>query len=118
MADEADDRGRLEISDHVVERIAVLAAGEVAGVASVGSTLEGAVGRRYPKARARVAGHRARLTVEVAVTWPFPLPQVSADVRDHVTARLQDLAGVAVDSLDVTASKIVHRRPETTRRVQ
>lgn len=114
---EPAQRGRLEIADRVVERIATYAAGEVPGVTSDGSTLERVVGRQYPKASAQVAGTRATVDLEIAVAWPFPLAKVAADVRDQVRSRLLDLAGLAADAVNVSAAKVVHTEPEPIRRV-
>lgn len=115
---EPDERGRTTIGAGVVERIARAAATEVPGVAAHGSGLDKVVGRQYPKASADVAGSRARLALQVAVAWPYPLADVCAQVRDAVAARLTELTGLAVDAVDVTASKVVHPEQPTTRRVQ
>jgi uncharacterized alkaline shock family protein YloU len=115
---EPADRGRLTIADRVVERVAVYAAAEVDGVARVGSTLEHAVGRRYPKADAQVAGQRVRVSVEIAVEWPAALSQVTGSVRRTVRDRVESLVGLEVDAVDVTAAKVVQLDPRTRRRVQ
>ncbi len=104
---EAGGRGRLLIDDRVVETIAGAAACEVDGVRRSGGTLEGVVGRRYPKVEARTAGARARVSVEVAVAWPVALSQVLAEVRDRVRSQVQDLTGLQVDAVDVIAARIV-----------
>lgn len=83
-----------------------------------GSALGRAVGRRYPKADAQVAGDRARITVEVAVAWPASLVDVTAGVRDIVRSRLGELAGLQVDTVDVIAAKVVHEDAPTRGRVQ
>ncbi len=95
-----------------------MAATEVEGVAAQGSGPDKFLGREFPHASAEVAGSRARLTVEVAVVWPQPLSEVCARVRALVTARVSDLTGLTVDAVDVTAAKLVHPEPPTTRRVQ
>ena len=115
---EPAERGRTVIGDAVVERIAVHAAGGVPGVVEVGSGLDKVVGRHYPKASADVAGGRVRLHLEVAVAWPSPLADVCADVRDTVTDRVTELTGLSVDTVDVTAAKVIHASPPPTRRVQ
>ncbi len=116
--DEPGGRGRLVVADRVVERIATIAAREVPGVTPAGSALGRAVGRRYPKADAQVAGDRVRITVEVAVAWPASLVDVTAGVRDIVRSRLGELAGLQVDTVDVIAAKVVHEDAPTRRRVQ
>lgn len=111
-------RGRTVIADAVVEHIAARAAADVAGATSSGSGLDKVVGRAYPQAHARVAGGRVRLHLEIAVAWPHPLADVCGQVRDTVTARVNELTGLIVDTADVTAAKVVHAAPVApTRRV-
>ena len=114
---EPGDRGQLTIADRVVEQVAVLAARQIDGVATTGSSLKRAVGRQYPRAEAHVAGHRVRVVLQIAVTWPASLPQVAAAVRDSVAERVTTLVGMHVDAVDVSATTIVQAQPRT-RRVQ
>lgn len=120
MADLADPghRGRLVIADRVVEKVASIAAAEVEGVVASGSGLGGLFGHRYPRADATVAGERARVHVEVAVSWPMPLAQVAAAVRQQVGRRLDELVGLAVDAVDVTAATLVTASPHPPRSVR
>jgi uncharacterized alkaline shock family protein YloU len=117
-ADDPAQRGGLVIANRVVERIATLAAGEVEGVAKAGSGLDQVLGHRYPKANATVAGDRARIHVEIAITWPHPLGQVCGRVRDEVRNRVTEVIGVRVDAVDVTAANVVHASQPEQRRVQ
>ncbi len=110
------ERGRLVVHDRVVETIATAAACEISGVRRSGGTLDGVVGRRFPKVEARTAGTRTRLTVEVAVQWPSPLGQVLAQVRDHVRSQVHDLTGLDVDAVDVLAARVLTDRPTEQRR--
>ena len=113
-----DDRGRLKISDHVVERVAMIAASEIGGVVSTGTGFDQILGRRYPKADASVARGRTRIQVDIAIAWPHALADVSAQVRQRVRERVSDLVGLTVDAVDVTASKVVHASQPEQRRVQ
>ena len=115
---EPAERGRLSIADRVVEQVAVLAARQVEGVAVLGSALERAVGRNFPRAQAHVAGRRVRLVMQVAVLWPSALPEVSAQVRESVRDKVSALVGMHVDAVDVSVAKVVHAQPHQTRRVQ
>lgn len=116
---EPGERGKTSINDAVVEHVAARAATDVRGVARVGSGLDSVMGRRYPRAHADVAGDRARVHIDIAVTWPHPLSDVCAQVRDAVSARVGELTGLTVDRVDVTAAKVVHNIPSApTRRVQ
>jgi uncharacterized alkaline shock family protein YloU len=115
---EPSERGHLTIADRVVEQVAVMAARQIDGVAVTGSGLERAVGRNFPRAEAHVAGRRVRVVMQIAVTWPAALPQVSAAVRDSVQERVTTLVGLDVDAVDVSAAKVVQAQPRQTRRVQ
>lgn len=115
---EPDQRGSTTIAGGVVEHIARLAANEVDGVAGAGSGLDQVLGRRYPKANADVAGSRARLNVQIAVAWPYPLADVCARVRETVTTRLSELTGLSIDAVDVTAAQVVQPGQPTGRRVR
>ena len=113
-----NDRGTLEIAVRVMEKVARTAASEVAGVVSTGSGFDQLLGHRYPSANATVLGSRARIRVDVAVAWPYPLAPVCAQVRDQVRTRVSDLVGMTVDVVDVTVSTVVHVSAPETRRVQ
>ena len=115
---EAGSRGSLTIAQKVVEKVAVVAASQVDGVADIGSVLERTLGRDYPRAEARVAGDRVRLSVDIAVVWPAALPSVAVAVRDAVSERVSSLVGLQVDAVDVTAGKVVQAQPRQTRRVR
>lgn len=115
---EPGERGSLTIGDRVVEQVAVLAARQIDGVATTGTGLQRAVGRDFPRAEAHVAGQRVRVVLQIAVTWPAALPQVTAAVRESVSERVSTLVGMHVDAVDVHAAKVVHAQPRQTRRVQ
>lgn len=111
-------RGRLEVADRVVVRIATIAASEVEGVVRTGSGVDQILGRSCPHAQATIAGGRARIHLDIAVAWPHPLSEVTASVRRRVHDQVSDLVGLAVDAVDVTASSVVHVPPREHRRVQ
>ncbi|TXR57955.1 Asp23/Gls24 family envelope stress response protein [Quadrisphaera setariae] len=132
---EPGSRGSLQVAERVVVAIARAAAMEVTGVATttqnksaskaaglgsqISDQLTSAVGRTLPRASAQVAGHRARITLEVALVWPHPAAQVAQQVREHVTTRLAQLAAVETDAVTVTISAVVRdQRATATRRVQ
>lgn len=107
-------RGRLVLAQRAVEHLARQAATEVDGVAVLGT---GIAGRHYPHVAVQLAGHRARIQVSVATVWPAVLAQVAAAVAAHVRERLDALAGVRADSVDVRISKVVRPAESTRRRV-
>ena len=106
-------RGSLHLHDRVIERIAAAAATRVRGVAPTAAS-----GRGLPDASCELAGHRARVSVEIAAVWPAPVPQVAMDVRDAVTERLEALAGVQADVVHVTVARVVRSAPTKEARVR
>ena len=113
-----EERGSTTVSPAVVQRIAEVEVCRVPGVVATGSGLEKVVGRQYPKVNANVAGARARLSMEIAVAWPLPLADTCARARDTLISRLEELTGLSIDAVDITAAKVVQPEPPTTRRVQ
>lgn len=116
---EPGQRGALVVKDKVVDRIAILAATSVPGVQRHTSGLDRVTGRGLPRTDVTVAGGHIRARVDIAVTWPQPLPTVAAAVRDAVTERLTTLIGFTVDAVDVAITAIVTMEdPHQGRRVQ
>ncbi|WP_432522632.1 Asp23/Gls24 family envelope stress response protein [Kineococcus sp. SYSU DK006] len=125
-----EHRGRLAVADRAVQRIAAAAATEVEGTrrttgsgprstaAAVGDALGAVLGRAYPDVECSVAGRRARVRVEVAAVWPHPAPQVAARVREHVRARLEELADLSVDDVSVVVATYLPPTAAAQRRVQ
>lgn len=108
----AGERGRLTVADRVVRRVATAAAGEVGGVVRLRpgrlTDLTGTgLGHGYPHAEATVAGRRARVRVEVVARWGTPLPALAARVRDRVQERLDDLAAIRADAVDVVIVRVL-----------
>ena len=104
----AAERGRTSIADRVVTRVASIAAAEIESVIDTRSGWTKLVRKGLPHAEAVVAGGTTRITVQVAATWPTPLSQVAAQVRDHVTERVAHLTGTQVSRVDVTVADVVH----------
>lgn len=104
-SDEPGTRGRLEIRDRVVEKIAARAAAEVAQVRARSDGLLG-LRRRSPSVRADVGRAAVHLAVDVEVCWPAPAGPVAARVRVAVTERLTALTGLRVRHVDVTVTPV------------
>ncbi len=103
-------RGRLEIADRVIERIATQAAAEVdratgtprrmLGV-SFGSPTD------RPDVSARVDGQIAIVDVVMSVAWPAPVTKVTEQVRARIVQQLVDLAGVRAAQVDIRVTALV-----------
>ncbi|TDD51508.1 Asp23/Gls24 family envelope stress response protein [Kribbella antibiotica] len=96
------DRGRLEIAQRAVERIVEITARRHPAVSRQSAVLR----RGLPKARAVVAGQRVRVSLETAITWPHPLAETAADLREAITSAVEDLTGLGVDRADVTITTV------------
>ncbi|MBO3086170.1 Asp23/Gls24 family envelope stress response protein [Cellulomonas fengjieae] len=111
-----EPRGGLTIADRALTRIARQVTLEVPGVAAeedsagnVGRTL----GRGYPRVRWQRAGTRARVEVEVAITWPASAAQVSSGVQAALHRELRRLAGQDLAHVSVAVREVV--RPSSAR---
>jgi uncharacterized alkaline shock family protein YloU len=103
-------RGALRVSDRVVEKVTRAAVLGVPGVApdeATAGTVGRALGRTYPHVTCARAGDRARVQLEIALVWPAPAAQVARQVCDAVTGQLSALAGVHVDEIRATVTRIV-----------
>ena len=111
------DRGTVTVRDKAVQRIARAAACEVGGVHEHGSRLGVLGGRTLPAVDVEVSDGQARARVELAVAWPRPCRTVADGVRSRVRWALSELAGLGVDTVDVTISTILtpHQVPAPKR---
>jgi uncharacterized alkaline shock family protein YloU len=114
-----EGRGRTEIADRVLERLAARFALDVPGVVrhSSGPPLSG-LGSDLPEVTAESAGERVRLRLRVAVRWESSAHEVAAAVREDVRRRLGAMTGKSVDRVDVVVSALVpsSRVPEGDRK--
>ncbi|MFI6507354.1 Asp23/Gls24 family envelope stress response protein [Streptosporangium sp. NPDC050855] len=103
LAVPAERRGRTDISDRVVSRIATRAAGEVARVRKVGE--RGPLSFRGGT-RATVDGELTTLRLDVTVDYPAPLREVAQQVRSHVAERIMALTGLYVGHIDIDVTNV------------
>ncbi len=108
----ADQRGTTTIADRVVERIAAQAVAEVDRAAGATRQLLGvSLGSTDETTRARVSatvdGGIVSVVVVLAVIWPHPVREVTREVRDHVSARVQELTGLRVADVDIEVAELL-----------
>jgi uncharacterized alkaline shock family protein YloU len=93
----ANDEGSISVTDAALTHIVVQSAESVDGA-------------RVRRARRKVAveldGHRARVELELAVTYGHVLPEVAQDVQLRVTDALTQMCGVEVTAVDVTVEEL------------
>lgn len=114
-------RGRTDIADRVVARIAGRALREVEQAGGVTRRLlgvpVGADAAGPPQVRARVHGGLATLAMTVSVAYPAPVRQVTRELRSHVTRRVNELTGLTVRQVDIEVTSLTPA-PGEGRRVQ
>jgi len=114
-----NELGTIVVRDDVVAKIAACAAVEIpdAGAAAtrvMGRAIPGGgrLGLRatdleaLPKTKAEIDGNSAFLSVELSIRWPASVPDTTAQVRQHVRERVQELAGLTVAELDITVADL------------
>jgi uncharacterized alkaline shock family protein YloU len=106
-----EDRGRTEIADRVLERIAAHALIEVDQTGGAARRVLGVpLGRdragRGPQVRAHVDGGLATLQMTVSVAYPAPIRQVTRRLREHVAHRVGELTGLVVRQVDIDVASL------------
>lgn len=104
----AESRGRLEIAEKVIEKIASRAAAELEAVGgSSGGFLgigdHGELSAR-PKASVRLNGQVATIELTVGVRYPVPLRSTGEQLRQRVSSQVTELTGIDVRQVDVDIS--------------
>lgn len=117
----AEARGNLELAERVVQKIATQAVSEIEYATGVSRQVLG-VGRGRTRTSARVSamvdGDIATVQITMSVLWPAPVPEVTQQVRDHVTARLAELASLRVAEVDIQVADLPTSYGPRVRRVR
>ncbi len=105
-------RGSTVLADQVVARMAAAAASEVAHVGGSRRRLLGMpAGReetdRPPEVHARVHGSVATITMRLSVAYPASVATVTDAVRAQVIDRLAALAGITVNTVEITVTALL-----------
>ncbi|NYI03312.1 Asp23/Gls24 family envelope stress response protein [Allostreptomyces psammosilenae] len=110
-------RGRTQIADGVVAKIAETAVREIPGVHSLGSGMAraiGAVRQRVPSGRAsagagvgvEVGETETAIDLDLVVEFGAPIPDVCDEVRRGVVHAVESATGLAVVEVNITVSDV------------
>jgi uncharacterized alkaline shock family protein YloU len=113
------DRGSTRIDDGVVEKVAGIAAREIAGVSAMGGGLARAISdvtqrvgladERRQGVSVEVGEREAAVDLNAVVEYGTDVPEVAQAIRDNVTRRIEFITGLRVIEVNVVISDI--RRP-------
>jgi uncharacterized alkaline shock family protein YloU len=118
----AQVKGRIDIADEVVEKVAGLAAIEVDGVADLGGDVSRAVesvrehigvGRRRGDqgVKADIDGHEVTIQVTIVIEYGHVVMDVARDVKTNVATQTSRMLGLRVVEVNVVVDDV--RLPET-----
>lgn len=112
-----EGKGRLDVSDHVVEKIAGHAVTLVSDAAAAPRRLLGMnIGGPRPEdsatVSAKVQDGIASVQATIAVSWPRSVQAVADQVRQRIRDEVTSLTGVQVDHVDVDVVSIVLKSAE------
>ena len=101
-----DERGRLTVDDHVVEKVAGYAVTLVGDAAAAPRRVLGLrIGQARPQAaagvQAQVYGDIASVQAVIAVRWPRSVQDVADEARQRIRTEVSAITGVRVDHVDV-----------------
>jgi uncharacterized alkaline shock family protein YloU len=113
----AEQRGRLDIHEGVVETIARKAAATVTPTRHA-SGLNRLTSSDLPQARVAIEGGRIEAALVVAAHWPTPVAALAKRVQEVVVEQLGELTGLAVARVDVEVQCLTPDQQSLGRRVQ
>lgn len=109
--DEPASRGKLVMSDRVIEKIASQAAGELEAVGSASGGFLGMGSRgelsSRPKAKVHLSGHVALIEITAGVRYPAPLRRTGEQIRQRVREQVSMLTGLEVRQVDVEIEQLL-----------
>ena len=112
------DDGRTSIADSVVEKIAGIAAREVAGIHSMGTGAArafGAIKEKLPVSggtspsqgvNVEVGEEQAAIDLDVIVEYGVSIPDVAASVRNNVIQRVERMTGLEVTEVNISVGDV------------
>jgi uncharacterized alkaline shock family protein YloU len=121
----AEVRGRIDVADEVVEKVAALAALEVEGVADLGGDFERAVesvrerigiGQRRGDqgVKAKITGREVAVDVTIMIEYGHVVMEVARAVKNNVASQTNRMLGLSVVEVNVTVDDV--RMPQPPKR--
>lgn len=111
-----EDRGRLDINDVVVRKVAEHAADLTPGTARTTRKVAGVgVGERGASARITTRNGQVDVRLDVALHYPAAIRDTVRALREQVDTEVERVTGYRVRSVNVTVTALV---PESHNRVQ
>jgi len=121
----ADVKGRIEIADEVVEKVAGLACMEVAGVADLGGDIERALEsvrdrigignkRGDQGIKAKINGREVAIDVTIMIEYGHVVMEVARNVKNNVASQTSRMLGLKVVEVNVTVDDV--KLPGTTKK--
>jgi uncharacterized alkaline shock family protein YloU len=106
-----EERGRTELAERVVERIAqqvVLEAEHASGAARrlVGMALGSDEDTEAPQVTVTIDGQLAIVQLTMSVAYPMPVRQVTRQVRQDMIERIGALTGLEVRHVDISICRL------------
>ncbi|GAA4575493.1 Asp23/Gls24 family envelope stress response protein [Planotetraspora kaengkrachanensis] len=110
-------QGRIKVADEVVEKVAALAALEIAGVADLGGDLERAfesvrdrIGLGAKRAnqgvRAQIINQQVTVDITIVIEYGYIVMEVATDVRANVARSVSHMLGMRVTEVNVTVDDV------------
>jgi uncharacterized alkaline shock family protein YloU len=121
----AEVKGRIDVADEVVEKVAALAAIEVDGVADLGGDVERAIesvrerigigNRRGDQGvKAKITGREVAVDVTIMIEYGHVVMDVARAVKNNVANQTNRMLGLSVVEVNVTVDDV--KMPEAPRR--
>jgi uncharacterized alkaline shock family protein YloU len=118
-------KGRIDVADEVVEKVAALAAIEVDGVADLGGDVERAIesvrerigigNRRGDQGvKAKITGREVAVDVTIMIEYGHVVMEVARAVKNNVANQTNRMLGLSVVEVNVTVDDV--KMPEAPRR--
>jgi uncharacterized alkaline shock family protein YloU len=115
-------RGRIEVADEVVEKVAALAATEVEGVADLGGDIERAIEsvrerigighkRGDQGVRAKINGREVSVDVTIMIMYGHVVMDVARAVKNNVAHQTNRMLGLNVVEVNVTVDDVKMPEP-------